>query len=157
MFKLAKMRVAELATIVDSIPLKECTLATEPILLAGISQALRRAAPETVKELEEIQKSHNEIVLNYQNEFNETTKDITDEKRKTEILNEINAKMGKEYSEKIDPRYIALEENSQEEVPVELEGEKMKKLKEVFEKYGLQKYNKRDVFVSVAQALGVGV
>ena len=77
------------------------------------------------------------------------------EDEKKVLATELDARLAVEIKDKFDSELKDLEESGKTEVEVELGDEKHSKLKELFEKHAHEKYLKKEVYVQVADALGI--
>ena len=95
-----------------------------------------------------------EIAKKYQDEF-VSKRDKLDESEVKALTTELDAKLATELKEKLGEEQKALEEKGKAEAELELGDEKHTKIKELFEKHAHEKYLKKEVYVQVADALGI--
>lgn len=168
-FKLKAVRVQELASIVDAIPVKELTTAKDIRLTSNIVKDLLTFIPDLVAASTDLSTKRNDLFK---------SKGLTDTYKAmsagldAETAAELATKMDRDFASEVAVTFKAeldkIKELQEVEVACELGDEKFAKLQEVFEKYTPQMLNRpgatevtlgamKTMYLEIADALQVGV
>lgn len=147
-------RLFELSVVVDSIPLKELGTAKDVRLVNNLVKDIRESCKGYADLQEALFSKQAECAKKYQEEYAAKQEALDEEGRKV-LSADLDRHLNIEIKEKFGAEREALEEEGKVELKVELGDEKFSKLKEVFEKYGVEKYLNKEVYIQVADAFGI--
>lgn len=151
------VRVAELTGVIDSIAPKDLGTMKDIRLATGLVKDLQEASKEYFEKMTSVQLAQMAIVKPFQDQYKEQIVGKTEEEVKmitAKLDAELKAALAK-YEEDHKDDMKAFDEFGLKEVTVELGDEKFAKLKELFEKFGADKYLKKDACVEMADALKI--
>lgn len=153
-FKLKAIRIVELAQVMDSIQPKDLVNTKDIRLNVGLVNDLNEVNKELATKVADLNVKREEVMKPYRKEYSEKSEGVSKEEEKA-IEVEINKKLNAELVEKFSADQKEIDEMSQKEIEVELSDEKHAKMKEWVEKYAVEKYLDKKVFVEVCDALGI--
>ena len=152
--KLGAQRVYELSTVIDAISPKELSVLKDIRLSAGIVKDLQNSCKEFSDKSNDLSVKQQQILRKYQEELQPKIKDLAKEDQ-DKLLNETNVKFQAEINEKYGEEFKAMQEAGKAECTIELSDEKYEKLKDLFNKFAIQQYTKKDALLEVASALEI--
>src|SRR3990167_3361935 len=147
-FKLKAVRVVELAQVMDSVQPKDLASAKDIRLNVGLVNDLNEVNKELATKVADLNVKREEVMKPYREEYLKSSEGLDEEaKKRSEV--EINKKLNAELVEKFADDQKAIDELAQEEIEVTLSDEKHAKMREWVEKYAVEKYLDKKVFVEV--------
>jgi len=151
---LKQVRVVELAQVMDSISPKELSTAKDIRLNVGLVNDLNAAIKELSTAVEVFNVKRNELLKPFQDEYKEKSEELDDEAKK-KLGDELDKKFAEQHKEEMETLQKTITELGEKEISFELGDEKHEKLKVWFEKYAMEKYANKKVYVEVADALEI--
>lgn len=151
---LSLLRLYELAHVIDSVELKSLGIVKDIRLTSNLVKDLKGACKEYAEKRDILTGKQVEIAKEFQKIFQERIVGIG-EKEKNELVKELDEQLQKKINDTLGDEMKQLDRDGEVPTGVELADEKHKKLCELFEKYGGEKYLRKDVYIEVADALGL--
>lgn len=140
----------ELSTVIDSIPPKDLQTLKDIRLAAAIAKELQDSCKEYTEKVIAVNLKQQEVLKKYQAELK--LEGLSKEEQE-KIIAETNLKFQEEVGNKYGKEIMEANKFGEKECECELADDKFSKLKEIFEKYAVGFYTKKEALLIVAEAL----
>ena len=153
--KLKAVRIQELATVVDAIPLKDLLTAKDIRLASSIVKDLLAAIPDLAAASSTFDTKKVEIFKanNYVQRYNEESALLATQEEKEALAKKIDQEFNAVIAKELVAEAEAVKTQCEPMIEAELGDEKFAKLKEVFEKFAHDMYRSKEAYLEVADAL----